>query len=195
MKRCAMIILLFPLVAVAQSDLNNFLYKGNEAYRAGAFPEAEKAYREALKQSPASVAARFNLGNALYRGKKSSEAIPYFDAIVQGNVSDEVRASAYYNKGVLLSQMRKIDESIVAYKQALRLNPADSLARENLQRAMNEKKQQQRSTQPESKKQPSTLNKQQVMQLLNAMQEQEKLLRQRLNQSATPSVNRPEKDW
>jgi Ca-activated chloride channel homolog len=194
MKRCAMIILLFPLVSVAQSDLGELLYKGNQAYRAGAFPEAEKAYREALKKSPASVAARFNLGNTLYRGKKSGEAIPFFDAIAQSNVSDEVRASAFYNKGVVLSQQRKIDESIVAYKQALRLNPADSLARENLQRAMNEQKQQQRSPQPESKK-PSTLNKQQVMQLLNAMQEQEKLLRQRLNQSATPSVNRPEKDW
>ena len=195
MKCCAMILLFFPLLSVAQPDLSDLLYKGNEAYKAKAYPEAEKAYREALKRSPASVAARFNLGNTLYRGKKTTEAIPFFDAIAQSNVSDEVRASAYYNKGVLLSQMRKIDESIVAYKQALRLNPADSLARENLQRAINEKKQQQRSAQPESKKQPSTLNKQQVMQLLNAMQEQEKLLRQRLNQSAIPSVSRPEKDW
>jgi len=195
MKGCAMIFLLFPLVSAAQSDLNNLLYKGNEAYKAKAYPEAEKAYREALKRSPASVTARFNLGNTLYREKKATEAIPYFDAIARSDAEEDVRAIAFYNKGVLLSQLRKIDESIVAYKQALRLNPSDSLARENLQRAMNEKKQQQRSAQPESKKQPSTLNKQQVLQLLNAMQEQEKLLRQRLNQSATPSVNRPEKDW
>ena len=195
MKRCAMILLLLPLLSVAQPDLGDLLYKGNEAYKAKAYPEAEKAYREALKRSPASVAARFNLGNTLYRGKKTTEAIPFFDAIAQSDAADDLRASAFYNKGVVLSQMRKIDESIMAYKQALRLNPADSLARENLQRAMNEKKQQQRSAQPESKKQPTTLNKQQVMQLLNAMQEQEKLLRQRLNQSATPSVNRPEKDW
>ena len=190
-----MIFLLFPLVSAAQSDLNNLLYKGNEAYKAKAYPEAEKAYREALKRSPASVTARFNLGNTLYREKKATEAIPYFDAIARSDAEEDVRAIAFYNKGVLLSQLRKIDESIVAYKQALRLNPSDSLARENLQRAMNEKKQQQRSAQPESKKQPSTLNKQQVLQLLNAMQEQEKLLRQPLNQSATPSVNRPEKDW
>jgi tetratricopeptide (TPR) repeat protein len=195
MKGCAMIFLLFPLVSAAQSDLNNLLYKGNEAYKAKAYPEAEKAYREALKRSPASVTARFNLGNTLYREKKATEAIPYFDAIARSDAEEDVRAIAFYNKGVLLSQLRKIDESIVAYKQALRLNPSDSLARENLQRAMNEKKQQQRSAQPESKKQPSTLNKQQVLQLLNAMQEQEKLLRQPLNQSATPSVNRPEKDW
>jgi tetratricopeptide (TPR) repeat protein len=180
---------------LAQRDVEALLFEGNQAYRAKAYPEAEKAYREALKRSPASVTAAFNLGNTLYRQKKTAEAMPFFEAIAQSKADVEMRALAYYNKGVLLSRERKIDESIVAYKQALRLNPGDSMARENLQRAMNEKRQQKRASNPEKKQPPAQLNKQQVMQLLNAMQEQEKLLRQRLNQSTIPSVSRPEKDW
>ena len=98
---------------------------------------------------------------------------------------------------MVLTSQKKLSESIAAYKAALRLNPTDSLARQNLQRALNEtekaagaenkKKQQQ--------KKQEKLNKQQVMQMLAALQEQEKLLQQKLNRAKVPSPTQPGKDW
>ena len=94
---------------------------------------------------------------------------------------------------------KKLPESIHEYKEALRLNPNDSLARENLQRALQEQKSQQQNNkkndQKKDNKQQQKLNKQQVMQLLNALQEQEKLLLQKLQKTKVPSPGQPEKDW
>ena len=53
---------------------------------------------------------------------------------------ENTRQSAYYNKGVAMIRQKKIEESIDAWKNALRLNPADSDARENLVKALLEKK-------------------------------------------------------
>ena len=52
----------------------------------------------------------------------------------------ELKGKAYYNKGVVLSRSKKLEESIEAYKNALRQNPDDKEARENLQKALLELK-------------------------------------------------------
>jgi hypothetical protein len=39
------------------------------------------------------------------------------------------------------------------------------------------------------------MNKQQVQQMLNALQEQEKQLQQRMQKSKVPAPGQPEKDW
>jgi hypothetical protein len=100
---------------------------------------------------------------------------------------------------VVLSAQKKLGESISAYKDALRLNPADTLARQNLQRAINElkKQQQQQGGQKDQQPKPKSdkLNKQQVAQMLQALQEQEKLLQQKLNKSKVPAPVQPGKDW
>ena len=115
------------------------------------------------------------------------------------NTEDKLsRADAEYNKGVALTMQKKTAESIEAYKDALRLNPSDSMARENLQRALKEQQKQQnnkKNDQQKEKKQQQKLNKQQIMQLLNALQEQEKLLQQKLQKSKVPAPGQPEKDW
>jgi Ca-activated chloride channel family protein len=125
-----------------------------------------------------------------------SKAIEHFETVAKGSPELNVRADAHYNKGVVLTSQKKLPESIEAYKAALRLNPTDSLARQNLQRALNEQKQQQnQDKQKQQQKKQEKLNKQQVMQMLAALQEQEKLLQQKLNRSKVPSPTQPGKDW
>jgi tetratricopeptide (TPR) repeat protein len=131
-------------------------------------------YRKALELSPKNSTASFNLGNALFRDKKAEEAEKIFGLAAE-NTEDKVgRADAEYNKGVALTQQKKTAESIEAYKDALRLNPTDSMARENLQRALKELQSQQqnnkKNNQQKEKKQQQKLNKQQIQQLLNALQ-------------------------
>jgi Ca-activated chloride channel family protein len=182
----------------AQQNIDAGLAKGNEAYRKQEFDKAQDFYRKVLEKSPANATASYNLGNALYRDKKTEEAEKLFDLAAENAADKKVRADAHYNKGVALTMQKKTAESIQEYKEALRLNPSDSLARENLQRALQEQKSQQQNNKKDKKKenkQQQKLNKQQVMQLLNALQEQEKLLQQKLQKSKVPAPGQPEKDW
>lgn len=178
---------------------NKEIVKGNEAYKQQDYTKATGFYLRAVQQSPTNNIASFNLGNALFRGNKPDEAIEQFEASAGVGKNKVEKADALYNKGVVLTKQKKLDESIKAYKNALRVNPVDSLARENLQRALNEKKkqdeQQKNKKDQQQNRQQNKLNKQQVMQMLNALQEQEKLLQQKMQKSKVPSPGQPEKDW
>jgi tetratricopeptide (TPR) repeat protein len=201
MKRM-MIILVYVILSgniSAQENINAGIAKGNEAYRKQEFDKAQEFYRKVLEKSPANATASYNLGNALFRDKKAEEAEKLFDLAAENTGDNKAKADAHYNKGVSLTMQKKTAESIQEYKEALRLNPADSLARENLQRALQEQKSQQQNNkkneEKKDNKQQQKLNKQQVMQLLNALQEQEKLLQQKLQKSKVPAPGQPEKDW
>jgi len=184
---------------MAQQSVDAGLAKGNDAYRKQEFDKAQDFYRKVLEKSPSNATASYNLGNALYRDKKTEEAEKIFDLTAENATDKNLKADAHYNKGVTLTMQKKIAESIQEYKEALRLNPNDSLARENLQRALQEQKNQQQNNkkndQKKDNKQQQKLNKQQIMQLLNALQEQEKLLQQKLQKSKVPAPGQPEKDW
>jgi Ca-activated chloride channel family protein len=174
--------------------------KGNEAYRKQDYPKAEGHYRHALERLPSNPVARFNLGNALLKQDKAEEALAQFEASANAGRSKVEKADALYNRGVVLTRQGKLGESIDAYKTALRLNPADTLARQNLQRALNEKKKQQEEEQKKNgeqqpRRQQDKMNRQQVMQMLNALQEQEKQLQRKIQNNRVPSPTRPDKDW
>jgi Ca-activated chloride channel homolog len=186
-------VMMVILQARAQKE-NSVIVKGNQAYRAKEYAKAGDFYKQALEQAPGNQIAQFNLGNTLFRDNMGSKAIEYFESVAKGSPEPSTRADAYYNKGVVLSSQKKLPESIEAYKAALRLNPTDSLARQNLQRALNEQKQQQNKDKQQQQKKQDKLNKQQVMQMLAALQEQEKLLQQKLNRSKVPSPTQPGKD-
>ncbi|MBX3254945.1 MAG: tetratricopeptide repeat protein [Chitinophagaceae bacterium] len=192
-------------VYMCHAQVNSFINKGNEAYRLQQYDKAADAYREALRADPNNTTAAFNLGNALFKNKQFDEAAKQFDEMSRNTADKSLQSQSYYNKGVSLTQQKKLEESIDAYKQSLRLNPADSFARENLQRALNEKQQQQQQEQQqEQKKQQNKennpppkqnkLNQQQVQQLLKALEEQEKKLQERVMKKA-PVPGQPDKDW
>lgn len=193
----------FTLIALSQKD-NGDLLKGNKLYRDQQYEKAAEAYEKVLVRAPKNPIAMYNLGNALYRKNNAAEAEKLFDATIENSEDKRVVSDAWYNKGVSLTNQKKLEESIDAYKQALRLNPADTLARENLVRALRElkKKQQQeedekkkKKDEQEKKKEQPKMTKQQVQQLLQALQEQEKKLQQKMQKVKTPAPGQQEKDW
>lgn len=183
------------LTISAQDKVSKLLSDANAQYVNKAYAEAERSFLDILKQSPYSYIAQFNLGNTYYRGDQAEKAIAQFEALSSSNASKEIRAKAFYNLGVLLGQQKKLDESIIAYKNSLRLNPLDEEARENLQRALREKQQSQQQSPPPKPKSREKMSQKQIKQLLNALQEQENQLRQRMNKSKSDAPNKPEKDW
>jgi Ca-activated chloride channel family protein len=193
--------------------------RGNRFYNKQEYEQSQTNYEKALKKSPGNPDAHFNLGDALYRKNDYEKAAGSYDDVLQSKADENIRQSAYYNKGVAMIRQKKIDESIDAWKNALRLNSADSDARENLVKALLEKKKQEQQQQqnkkdnPDKKKsddkqkkdqnkpdnspkpQQSKLSKQQVEQYLKSLEQREKDVQDKMNQNKTHTLNQPEKDW
>lgn len=201
-KLAVLAALLCPLSLLAQ-DPRKSIYEGNKAYSQGQYQKARDQYRNALQLAPENDTAGFNLGNALFRSGEFDQSARTFEQSALSS-SDKQRAAAnYYNQGVSFTRQKKLDQSIEAYKNALRLNPYDTLARENLQLALKERQRQQQQPQPQKQQQKkeekpqqqqSKLNKQQVQQLLKALEEQERKLQEKLSKK-NPQPMQPDKDW
>lgn len=116
--------------------------QGNRYFKKEKFDTAELAYRKALEEEKVNKIAEFNLGDALYRQKKFEEAGHQFEAAASNEVVKTNSAKAYHNLGNSLLQAGKIEESINAYKDALRRNPGDLDTKYNLAYAQRMKKQQ-----------------------------------------------------
>jgi len=212
---------LLPSTGIAQNE-NELLKKGNEAYEKKEYNDAITNYKQATEKAPANPTAQYNLGNALYKNKKTDEAVQAYDNALSNATSDADKAKAFYNKGVVLQNNKKLPECIEAYKNALKLNPQDEDARQNLQRALLQQKQQQQKDNKDKKEdkkpkddkkdkkkdkpkeekkneqpkpQPSKLTKQDAEEKLKALLQQEKNLQDRLRKVNTATSAKPEKDW
>lgn len=111
--------------------------EGNRLYHKELFDESELSYRRALESDENSPQARFNLGNSLYKQERFEEAARHF-----GELADEVdeprnRSKVYHNLGNSMLMMEQVEQSIEAYKEALRNNPLDDETRYNLAFAQN----------------------------------------------------------
>jgi tetratricopeptide (TPR) repeat protein len=139
------------------------------------------------------------MANALYKQKKQAEAIRVYSDISKTARESSFRAKNYYNKGVVYSRQKKIEESIEEYKSALRLNPDDQEARENLQKALLELKKNQQQNQQDQKQKnqqqsQSKLNQKQAEQKLDQLEKKEKETQEKVQKSKNKSTGGG-KDW
>lgn len=212
---------ILPVSASAQYE-KVFIKKGNEAYEKKEYDNAITNYQQAAEKNPANTTAQYNLGNALYKNKKTDEAVQAYDNALSNSIVKEDKAMSYYNKGVVLQNNKKLSECIEAYKNALKLNPQDEDARQNLQKALQQQKQKQQKEDKDKKEdkkpkdnkkdkekdkpkedekneqpkpQPSKLTKQDAEEKLKALLQQEKILQDKLRKVNTATSARPEKDW
>ena len=186
---------------------------GNKLYKEKQYQASLQEYNKAVSRAPGNEVANYNQGNALVRTNMLDDAITSFDNSIAASKKKPVKEKGYYNKGVALSKQQKLQESIEAWKAALKLDPDDQQARENLQKALLElkKQQEQQKKQEDEKKnkkeqnkkqdkdqqqpkQQSKLTQKQVEQLLKALQQKEKEVQDKL-QSKNASPNRQDKDW
>lgn len=181
---------------------NSEISKGNEAYRKGDHKTAIEAYKNALRKDPANNTARFNLANALQRQNELSEANKNYDEVVKDAPLSSLRSDANYNKALAYLKGKDLVKAINAFKESLKGNPDDDDARENLQKALNELKQQQQQSKPKNQQQQNQhqqqqkqkpLNKDMMQQKFNELRNQEKQLQQKLQDKN--STAQPDKDW
>ena len=196
MKKYLTIVGIFLFIQAFAQTIEESISKGNNYYNANQYDLAERLYRDSLKKDPDNRIAQHNLANALYRQKKYKEAAEVLDGIVKDSKENLVKSAAHYNNGVIKTKQKDLEGSIEDYKNALRLNPDDLQARENLQKALLElkqKQQQQQKDQQQNKSSQSNMNKQQAEQKLKELEEKEKKIQQRMQnqKGGTPQPN----DW
>jgi Ca-activated chloride channel family protein len=113
---------------------------GEQLYNGGSYQEAYDAFQRAFASS-GDPALQYDLGVALYRLKRYEDASKSFR---EAAAIPRLRQRSYYNLGN--AYVRTAEEApekdeplrlaIGAYEEALRLNPADSAAKWNLELAL-----------------------------------------------------------
>ncbi len=151
----------------------NFIVQGNKLYKEKRYAEAEVMYQKALQADPASSPAKYNLAASYFRQGKTEDLKDENSLMSKGRnmlselvadpknpaVGRNVMENAFYNLGNLSFNEQNYSESIEMYKGALRINPANNLARENLRLAQLKLKEQQQDQQ--NKNQDQDKNKDQ----------------------------------
>lgn len=139
-------LIFFSGFSMAQAD-RKFIRKGNREYTKEKFSESEILYRRALDKNKESGDAVFNAGDALYKQKKYEDAGKEFIQSLNINENKDKKSASLYNLGNSLLMANKLQESIEAYKNSLRLKPENMDAKYNLAYAQDLLKKQQQEQQ------------------------------------------------
>jgi len=120
-----------------------YIREGNNHFEKSEFDQSEISYRKALEEQSDSYKALFNLGDALYKQDKFDDAAGEFNTLSQTGIDEISRARSFHNLGNSLLKANRIEESIQAYKNALKNYPDDLETKYNLAYAQDLLKQQQ----------------------------------------------------
>lgn len=118
---------------------------GNRLYRQGEFERAAAEYQRALERGERSPALHYNLGTALLRLGRYEEARQQLELATRAEGPD-IRQRAHYNAGntdlepafaapATEARREQLQRAVAAYRDALRLDPADADAKWNLELA------------------------------------------------------------
>ena len=177
MKLLLLILMMIVSLVGFSQNATESIVKGNKLYQQSQFDLAEAQYRKALEYEPDNEKAKYNLANALQRQSKYDEAAKLLADVAENSKDNSIKSAAWYNQGVAYTKMKNLDSSIESYKKALRLNPADQEARENLEKALLQKKNQQSSSQ--QKKSQSNMSQKEAQQKLDMLNQKERQLHQK----------------
>ena len=181
------------------------LKDGNAAYAAGDYDEARAAFQQATFENLDSPVAPYNLGTALYRKGRFTEAISAFQESLSrhsGHTEDlPDPAHVYYNLGNAQFKKGDFGRAIESYKYTLRLNPQDADAQYNLALAQQRLKRQENFAQQQSNRdaapqtEPNEIGEAEALRLLERLSQNENRIRQKLLQEQRKSGLRRKKDW
>jgi Tfp pilus assembly protein PilF len=143
----------FAGFTLAQAD-KKFIRHGNREYEKEKFSESEIFYRKAIDKNKESADALFNSGDALYKQKKYQDAGQQFAETHKMNENKGKKSVSLYNLGNSMLMANKLQESIEAYKNSLKLKPDNQEAKYNLAYAQDLlRKQQQQQKNKDNKNQ------------------------------------------
>lgn len=127
----------------------NAIKEGNKLYVDKRYAEAEVAYKKALEENPDNATAQFNLASSYLKQRgedltnKEDSLIRTADAMLAKVAQNENLAEpSFYDRGNIAYKAEDYASAIEMYKNALRRNPENNQARENLRLAQLKKQEQ-----------------------------------------------------
>jgi Ca-activated chloride channel homolog len=192
MKYIFLVPALFMCTVVFSQPEQKFIRQGNHAYKDEKYGDAEVNYRKALEKNSDSRKAEYNLSNSLYKQEKYEAAATKYNGLTQQEKDRNELSRYYYNLGNSLIKANKLNESIEAYKNALRNNPSDEDAKHNLQYALRLKnmQQQQQQQQEENKDQQDKKDQQEKEDKQNQQNQQEQQNQQQQAQQQRGQISK-----
>ena len=140
----------------------NYIREGNSLYKEKRYADAEVAYRKALEENAMSDIAMYNLAASLIRqsgtadpnsgNNPMAEAQQLLQGLTQSSRDMQIVENSFYNLGNMAFNQQQYDQAINMYKGALRKNPDNDKARENLRLAQLKRQEQQNQDQNQDKK-------------------------------------------
>lgn len=139
---------------VSTKKERNFIKEGSELYRQKRYAEAEVNYNRALGENPDNKVAKFNLASAYIKQRGEDSENKGDSLVARANsmlaelsaaTETEIAQAAFYDRGNLSYKGEDYSSAVEHYKNALRRNPADDAARENLRLAQIKLQQQQQN--------------------------------------------------
>lgn len=194
-----MIISLFPGREIYAQQDRKLIREGNREFEKEKYDDSEILYRKALEDTKLPFVTSFNIGDALYKQEKYEEAAKQFQELSEQESDKLAKAGSFHNLGNSHLQAKKIEESIEAYKNALRNNPNDLETKYNLAFAQDKlQKQEQEENEDQNKDQNKDKDKQENKQDQenkdNKQDQQDKPQDQDQNQDRKPSPNQISKE-
>lgn len=193
-----MILVSAAIMSNAQNE-RRFVRAGNRYYLEGlkdttridtaSFSRAETEYRRALEKRPNDQNWNFNLSNSQYKQMRFEESTTAFKQLADQANTPEEKARALHNLGNSLLFQQKIDESIDAYKEALRNNPSDLDTKYNLAYAQMLKNQDQEQQQDQDQNEDQQQDKQDQQEDQNQNQDQQDQQDQEQKQQPPPKIS------
>ncbi len=178
----SLVVLLMPISALAKEKTPSqeiktvkqervHIRKGNKLFKEKRYAEAEVEFRKAAQANPGSPIAAFNLATALLKQDNgaaksddpkspANQAQTQLENIIKTCPNKELTSKAFYNLGNIAFNREDWDKAIDNYKNALRRNPADNEARDNLRLAQLKKQQSDSNKNQNQNKQDQNQDKQ-----------------------------------
>lgn len=228
MKNIIYIVFLLTFATNAQEKDKN-LSKGNEAFIAKNYADAEVEFRISQSKFSKKAKSSYNLGTAIYKQKQSGEAKYQFEKAIKFAKTKTEKHKAFHNLGNTLMNDKNYSGAVEAYKNALRNNSKDEETRYNYALAKkmlkdnpppkndDKKKDKKKDKKDEPKKEepkkeegkknekenkgeneqpkPNEVSKQKIENLLNAVNNEEKKVQEKVKGQKVKAPEKNEKDW
>lgn len=123
--------LFLGLAGVLAQKKDKTLPQGNEEYNKSQYAEAEADYRISNSKFPNRSVSPYNLGNAIYKQNKASEAKYAYANAIKNARSRIQKHKAFHNLGNVFMKEKDYTQAVEAYKNALRNGPTDEETRYN----------------------------------------------------------------
>ena len=142
-----------PPAFSAPSELQELFRSARALEKAGAWPQAERRYRQLLEQAPGHGATRLQLAKVLHQQASNGEALAVLNSLLAGDsrppadylpvavdalgesssdATKRLRARAHANRGALLQLQGDLEAAQRDHGEALRLEPGLRSAADNL---------------------------------------------------------------